>query len=72
MVTTGRGRNYKKTITPSKDKHMKNLKQFYIGQFELNVDDTDLKWLKEEVEDQILIRNDELTRKTFFTKPPNF
>ena len=66
VVTTGRGRNYKKTITPSKDKHLKNLKQFYIGQFELKVDETDLKWLKDEVEDQMLIRNDELTRKTFY------
>ena len=66
VVVKGRGRNYKKTITPSKDKHLKNLKQFYIGQFELKVDETDLKWLKDEVEDQMLIRNDELTRKTFY------
>ena len=50
---------------------MKNLKQFYIGQFELRIDETDLKWLKTEVEDIMLIRNDELTKKPF-TKRPNF
>ncbi len=45
---------------------MKNLKQFNIGQFELRIDETDIKWLKDEVEDNMLIRNDELIKKTFY------
>ena len=45
---------------------MTNLKQFYIGQLELRIGESDLNWLKEEVEDQMLIRNDELTKTTFY------
>ncbi len=32
----------------------------------MRIDETDIKWLKTEVEDLMLIRNDELTKKTFY------
>ena len=57
--TTGRGLHFRRQEVTSKTRHMKNLKQFYIGQFELIIDDADVKWLKEELEDKMLIRNDE-------------
>ena len=48
-------------------RYAKNLKQFYIGSFELKIDDTDLKWLKNEIEDRMLIRKDEATTEDFRT-----
>ncbi len=44
---------------------MKNLRQFYIGQFELRVDEADLSWLKKDIEDRMLIRGEEGTGKEF-------
>ena len=41
------------------------MKQFYIGSFELKIDDTDKKWLKNEIEDRMLIRKDEATAEDF-------
>ena len=49
----------------SKLRYAQNLKQFYIGSFELKIDDTDVKWLKKEIEDRMLIRKDEATAEDF-------
>ena len=49
----------------SKLRYAKNLKQFYIGSFELKIDDTDKKWLKNEIEDRMLIRKEEATAEYF-------
>ncbi len=46
-------------------RYAKNLKQFYIGQFELRLDEADLSNLKNEVENRMLIRKDEATAKQF-------
>ena len=46
-------------------KYAKNLKQFFIGTFELTIDDTDRKWLKDEIEDRMLIRKEEATAQDF-------
>ncbi len=46
VVVNGRGRSYKRETIHSKDRHLQNLKQSYIGQFELRIDETDLKWLR--------------------------
>ncbi len=42
-----------------------NLKQFYIGDFNMTIDDTDRRWLKDEMEDRMLIRKEEATAKKF-------
>jgi hypothetical protein len=44
---------------------MKNLRQFYIGQFEVRVDDADLQWLKNDIEDRMLMRGEEGTGQEF-------
>jgi len=49
---------------PLKFKYSKNLKQFYIGQFELRLDEADLSFLRD-VENQMLIRKDDATKKLF-------
>ena len=48
---------------PAKMKY--NLKQFYIGDFNMTIDDTDRKWLKDEMEDRMLIRKEEATAEKF-------
>ncbi len=50
---------------PAKMKY--NLQQFYIGDFNLTMDDTDRKWLKDETEDRMLIRKEEATAEKFRT-----
>ena len=50
---------------PTKLKYAKNLKQFFIGTFELTIDDTDRKWLTDEIEDRMLIRKEEATAQYF-------
>ncbi len=42
-------------------RYAKNLKQIYIGQFELGLDEGDLSYLENEVEDRMLIRKNEET-----------
>ncbi len=66
VVVTGRGHNIKREAVHIKNRHLKSLKHFYIGQFELRIDESDLKWLKDEIEDHMLIRNEELTSHTFY------
>ncbi len=39
--------------------------QFFIGAFGLTIDDTDREWLKNEIEDRMLIRKDEATAEEF-------
>ena len=48
---------------PAKMKY--NVKQFYIGDFNLTIDDTDRKWLKDEMEDRMLMRKEEATAEKF-------
>ena len=50
---------------PTKFKYAKNMKQFYIGAFELTIDDTDRKWLTDEIEDRMLTRKEEATAEDF-------
>ena len=50
---------------PTKFKYAKKLKQFFIGSFELTIDDIDHKWLKDEIEDRMLIRKEEATAQNF-------
>ena len=45
--------------------YAKNLKQFFIGSFELTIDDIDHKWLKDEIGDRMLIRKEEATAQNF-------
>ncbi len=42
-----------------------NVKQFYIGDFNLTIDETDRKWLKDEMENRMLIRKEEATAEKF-------
>ncbi len=46
---------------PTKLKYAKNATHCYIGEFDLTVDDTDRKWLKDEIEDRMLIRKEKAT-----------
>ena len=47
-------------------KHLQGLEQFYYGDFEARVTKADLKWLKEDVTERMLLRKDELTKEAFF------
>ena len=58
IVKTGRGRNAKTEVRHSKLRHVKDLRQFYIGEFELRLDGADLSWQKNDVEDSMLIRKE--------------
>ena len=49
-----------------KMKHLQGLEQFYYGDFEARVTKADLKWLKEDVTERMLLRKDELTKEAFF------
>ncbi len=46
VVKTCNGKSGKTKVKPSKIRHMSNLKQFHIGQFEASVNMADLKWLQ--------------------------
>ena len=60
----------KKTIKHAvRLRHLKNLKQFYIGQFELRLDEADLSCLKSEVEDLMLIESTMPPRSCFTMQP---
>ena len=50
----------------TKFKYSKNLQQFYIGEFELRLDEADLSYLKNDVEDRMLIRKEPETAKQFY------
>ena len=65
VVVTGRGRSYKKEVKPSQTRHMRDLKQFYIGQFEARVTRDELKWLQDDVGERMLIRKEEATGADF-------
>jgi hypothetical protein len=65
VVVTGRGRNIKKEVKESKTRHMRDLKQFYIGQFEARVTRDELKWLQDDVGERMLIRKEEATGADF-------
>ncbi len=41
-------------------------KQFYVGEFELRFEGTDLSWISGDVEDLMLLRSDEATNKLFY------
>ncbi len=65
VVITGRGRNYKKEVRPNKNRHMINLKQFYIGEFEARIIRDEKLWLQNDVGKRMLIREQEATGDDF-------
>ncbi len=47
-------------------RHLSNLKQFCVGEFDPRLVEADLAWLESAVEDLMLLRNDGATKKLFY------